>query len=99
MENKRKVLLTSIIFIKYEKGDSKMTDTTIINIDLAGDIKSDILFNSDVVVPDAVLAKKIMGTPDRFLMRIVNTIGSHKKIISADVIDDDFLTKNLIKEH
>jgi hypothetical protein len=74
-----------------------MTDTTIIDIDLAGDIKEDILFNSDVTVPDDVLKKKIMGTPDNFLMRVVNTIGSPKKIISADVVDDAFLTKDLIR--
>jgi hypothetical protein len=73
-------------------------DTTIVNIDLASDIKSDILFNVDVAVPDVVLKNKIMNTSDKCLMRVVNTIGSHKKIISADVIDDAFLSKNLIKE-
>ncbi len=75
-----------------------MTNTTIINIDLARDIKGDILFNSDIRVPDLVLKRKIMGTSDRFLMRVVNTIDSPKTIISADVVDLDFLSKNLIKE-
>jgi len=75
-----------------------MADTTIINIDLALDIKDDILFNSDVMVPDAVLKNRIMTTPDKYLMRVVNTIGSHKKIISADVVDDNFLRDNLIKQ-
>jgi hypothetical protein len=74
-----------------------MTDTIIVDIDLAVDIKNDILFNSDVVVPDSILKDKIMKTPDKYLMRVVNTIGSHKKIISADVIDDSFLETNLIR--
>jgi len=74
-----------------------MTDTTIIDIDLAGDIKDDIVFNSDVSVPDMMLKKKIMDTPNHFLMRVVNTIGSPKKIISADVVDDAFLIKDLIR--
>jgi hypothetical protein len=74
-----------------------MTDTIIVDIDLAGDIKNNILFNSDVVVPDSVLKDKIMRTPDKYLMRTVNTIGSHKKIISADVVDDGFLENNLIR--
>lgn len=73
-----------------------MTDTTIIDIDIASDIKDDILFNSDVSVPDAHLKKTIMDTPDKYLMRIVNTIGSPKKIISADVVDDAFLSRTLL---
>ncbi len=74
-----------------------MTNTTIINIDLAGDVKDDVLFNSDIRVPDIVLKNKILTTPDRNLMRVVSTINSPKTIISADVIDDAFLAKTLVK--
>lgn len=75
----------------------KMTDTTIIDIDLAIDVKDDINFNSDISVPNSDLKTKIMTTPDKYLMRIVKTIGSPQKIINADVVDADFLASNLIK--
>jgi len=88
-----------IIFKNYEKGEFLyMTDTNIIDIDLAADVKDDIRFNSDVSVPDTNLKNRIMGTPDKFLMRVVKTIGSPKKIISADIVDDNFLRANLIKK-
>lgn len=75
-----------------------MTDkTTIINIDLARDVKDDILFNVDTTVINSDIRSKIMSTPDGDLMRIVNTINSPKTIIGADVLDEDYLSENLIK--
>ncbi len=75
-----------------------MSDTTIIDIDLACDIKNDIILNSDVIVPDIALKDKILKTDNNLLMRVVKVIGSKKRIISADVVDLLYLDNNLISK-
>lgn len=73
-----------------------MADTKVIDIDLADDIKKDILFNTDVIVPDPALKSKILTTPDNCLIRIVTLIGSKKRVIEADVVDESYLERNLV---
>ncbi len=69
-----------------------MSKTTIIDIDLAIDVKNNILSNSDVIVPDTDLKTRILGLNDNALLMVVTTIGSHKKIIKVDLINDDLKT-------
>jgi len=73
-----------------------MTDTKIIDIDLADSVKSDVIFNTDVVVASPALKSKILTTSDNCLMRTVTLIGSKKKITEADVIDESYLKRNLV---
>lgn len=71
--------------------------TTIIDIDSARDVKWDIINNSDVIVLNDNLKNKILAVSDNNLLRVVKTIGSFKKIIEADVVDEAFLSTNILK--
>ncbi len=73
-----------------------MTDTMIVDIDLASIVKADVKNNTDLVIPDNDVRGKIDSASNDSLLRTVTTIGSKKKIISADVVDDSFLESHLI---
>ena len=63
---------------------------TIIDIDLARDVKDFINNNDDVYFLDDTMKNKIFGTNDDKLLRVEKTISSPTKIIKVDVVDDIF---------
>lgn len=67
--------------------------TTIFDVMLGADVKSLIVKNNDVSVANALRAS-IFLMDDNSLVRVGKTISS-LKLVSADVIDDDYLAKVL----
>jgi len=73
--------------------------TTIVEIDLASDIKNTIKLTDDLRVDNDDVRKVIYNdADDGDLIRVVKVIGSPIRIIKADIVDDNFLKDNLIKE-
>lgn len=84
------------MFIKDGERILFMTKTIIIDFDLASDVKWDVINNRDVIVPNPSIKSKILSASDNDMLKIVKTIGSHKTIISADVVDDSFIAKDIL---
>jgi len=68
-----------------------MDDKTVYDVDAATDVKS-LLMHPDVVFDPTSLKDKIRGLSDSSIVRVGKIIGS-LKVVSVDVIDDDFLSR------
>ncbi len=66
--------------------------TTIKSIDLAKDVKDLILF-STVKFDDIDVRNKIFATSDDDFLLIKKSINCDPTILSADLVDDDFITE------
>ena len=78
--------------------DNSMTNV-IYDVDLASDMKSFILNNSDDVSFDSpTLKKNIIDSNDDDLLRVGKTIDSPIRIVSVDIVDATFFKKNLFKD-
>lgn len=69
----------------------------IYDVDLAGDIKSFLIGNLDVVIIPNELKKTINNSNDDALLRIGKTIESPINIVSVDNVTPDFFKDNLFK--
>ncbi|MCL5730356.1 MAG: hypothetical protein M1165_02205 [Candidatus Pacearchaeota archaeon] len=67
-----------------------MTTTIIKSIDLARDVK-DLILYSTVKFDDLAVRDKILATSDNDFLLITKSIDSDPKIISAILVDDDFI--------
>ena len=69
-----------------------MAITIIKSIDLARDVK-DLILYSTVRFNDVSVKNKIFATDDNDFLLIKKSIDSDPVIISADLVDDDFITR------
>lgn len=65
--------------------------TILKSVDLARDVKDLILF-STVRFNDIAVKNKIFATDDDDFLLITKSIDSDPKILSADLVDDDFIS-------
>ena len=71
-----------------------MSDTILMDIDLAKDIK-DIISYGNVLFDSPALKDKILAADNDTFLRITKKIGSDTTILNVDIVDDDFLAKIL----
>jgi hypothetical protein len=72
--------------------------TRIDYVGLASDIK-DFVAIANVKFDDIGLRNKIFDTDDNDLLKVTKLIGSNTKIISVDLVDDDFIMKAVLGEN
>ena len=70
-----------------------MADKTVIDVDLAGNVKKLIKINKDVQIDNSI-AKKVNEFDDYDLLKVTKGIGS-LKIIDAELVDEKLLEKEL----
>lgn len=70
-----------------------MADEKLIyDVDLARDVKSFVVSNSDVTFTNATLKDKLFSIDDSILVRVGKIIGS-LKVNSVDIVNKDFLKR------
>ena len=75
-----------------------MATDVIYDVDLAGDIKSFLIGNLDVITIADKLKYDILNSNDNDLLRIGKTIDSPINIVSVDNMNPDFFKDNLFKD-
>lgn len=65
-------------------------DITVFDVDISGNLKHLISVNKDITFGDNSIRDKIWAIPDKDLVRVGKSISSIK-IVSVDVVDDNFM--------